>query len=129
MKIAAITDDGKTISAHFGHAEKCAVIEVEDGHVIGQELRDKPGRAGGDHDHDHDHHGGSHHHGQHRFHEKLAVMEDCQVVLCRGMGNPAYDKLVQAGLKPILTDIVDIETAVQAYIVGTITDDPCRRHK
>jgi predicted Fe-Mo cluster-binding NifX family protein len=36
---------------------------------------------------------GRHHHGQHRFHEKLVVMEDCQVVLCRGMGNPAYEKL------------------------------------
>ena len=132
MKIAAITDDGKIISAHFGRAEKCAVIEVEDGKVIGQELRDKPGHAGGGHDHNHDdhhNHGGSHHHGQHRFHEKLAVMEDCQVVLCRGMGNPAYDKLVEAGLKPILTDIVDIETAVQAYIAGTITDNPRRRHK
>ena len=138
MKIAAITDDGKIISAHFGRAEKCAVIEVEDGKVIGQELRDKPGHAGGGHDHDHEHdhnhdnhhnHGGSHHHGQHRFHEKLAVMEDCQVVLCRGMGNPAYEKLVEAGLTPILTDIVDIETAVQAYIAGTITDNPRRRHK
>jgi len=132
MKIAVITDDGKTISAHFGRAEKCAVIEVEDGKVVGQELRDKPGHAGGGHDHDHDHddhHGGSHHHGQHLFHEKLAVMEDCQVVLCRGMGNPAYEKLVQAGLQPILTDIVDMETAVQAYIAGTIIDNPRRRHK
>lgn len=152
MKIAAITDDGKTISAHFGRAEKCAVIEVEDGKIISQELRDKPGHAGEDHDHEHEHEhehenehehehmhlhvqqdshhtGGSHHHGQHRFHEKLAVMEDCQVVLCRGMGNPAYEKLVQAGLEPILTDIVDIETAVQAYIDGTIIDNPRRRHK
>ncbi|MCB9418728.1 MAG: dinitrogenase iron-molybdenum cofactor biosynthesis protein [Ardenticatenaceae bacterium] len=133
MKIAVITDDGKTISAHFGRAEKCAVIEVEDGNVVGRELRDKPGHAGGEHDHDHDHEhdhqGGSHHHGQHRFHEKLAVMDDCQVVLCRGMGNPAYEKLVQAGLQPILTDIVDIETAVQAYLAGTIIDNPRRRHQ
>lgn len=134
MKVAVITDDGKTISAHFGRAQKCAVIEVEDGKVIGQELRDKPGHAGGhnhehDHGHAHSHHHGSHHHGQHRFHEKLAVMEDCQVVLCRGMGNPAYEKLVQAGLKPILTDIVDMETAVQAYLDGTIIDNPRRRHK
>jgi predicted Fe-Mo cluster-binding NifX family protein len=122
------------------------VIEVEDGKVVGQELRDKPGHAGGDHDHDHNHdhdqdhlhvhvhnhdhhHGGSQHHGKHRFHEKLAVMEDCQVVLCRGMGNPAYEKLVQAGLEPILTDIVDIETAVQAYIDGNITHNPRRLHK
>ena len=131
MKIAVITDDGQTISAHFGRAGKCAVIEVEAGQVVGQELRDMPEHAGGGHDHDHDHHnhGESHHHGQHRFHEKLAVMADCQVVLCRGMGNPAYEKLVQAGLKPILTDIADMETAVQAYLAGTIIDNPRRRHQ
>ncbi len=137
MKIAVITDNGQTISAHFGRAGKCAVIEVEDGQVLGQELRNMPAHGGGGHDHDHDHdhdhnhhdHGESHHHGQHRFHEKLAVMADCQVVLCRGMGNPAYEKLVQAGLKPILTDIVDVETAVQAYLAGTIIDNPRRRHK
>jgi predicted Fe-Mo cluster-binding NifX family protein len=128
MKIAVITDDGQTISAHFGRAGKCAVVEVEDDRVIGQELRDMPEHGGHDHDHDHDH-GGSHHHGQHRFHEKLAVMEDCQVVLCRGMGNPAYEKLVQAGLQPILTDIVNVETAVQAYLAGTIIDNPRRRHQ
>lgn len=130
MKIAAITDDGQTISAHFGRAEKCAVIEIEDGKIVGQELRDKPGHAGGDHDHDHEHGHDHHHHGGgHNFHKKLAVMADCQVVLCRGMGNPAYEKLVQAGLQPILTDIVDVETAVQAYIDGTITHNPRRLHK
>jgi hypothetical protein len=37
--------------------------------------------------------------------------------------------LVQAGLQPILTDIADMETAVQAYLVGTIIDNPRRRHK
>lgn len=127
MKIAVMTDDGKTISVHFGRAGKCAVVEVEDGRIVGRELRDMPAHAAGDHDHDHNHHGG-HHRGQHHFHEKLTVMEDCQVVLCRGMGNPAYDKLVAAGLKPILTDSVDVETAVQAYIDGTIIDNPRRRH-
>ena len=60
MKIAAITDDGKTISAHFGSAPKIAVIEVEDGQVIGRELRDKPGHS---HEHGHDHdHGHGHQH-------------------------------------------------------------------
>lgn len=133
MKIAVITDDGQTISAHFGRAGKCAVIEVADGEVVRRELRDMPSHAGGDHDHSHntshDHSRHSHHHGQHRFPEKLAVMQDCRVVLCRGMGNPAYEKLVQAGLQPILTDIVEMETAVQAYLDGTIVDNPRRRHQ
>ena len=45
-----------------------------------------------------------------------------------GWANPAYENLKQAGLKPITTDIKDIETAVQAYIDGTIIDNPRRRH-
>ena len=33
MKIAAVTDDGKTISAHFGRARYYVVVTVEDGKV------------------------------------------------------------------------------------------------
>jgi len=143
MKIGIVTDDGKTISAHFGSAAKIAVLEVENGQVIGRELRDKPGHS---HEHGHDHEQGhgrqqqgliqvqenhehDHQHGGHgRFQEKLAVMQDCQVVLARGMGYPAYENLKRAGLEPITTDIKDIETAVQAVIDGTIVDNPKRRH-
>lgn len=146
MKIGIITDDGKTISAHFGSAAKLAVYEVVDGAVIGRELRDKPGHSHHDHEHghgrqqqdliqveeqhDHEHqHGEGHQHGGHgRFQQKLAVMQDCQVILARGMGHRAYENLQQAGLQPITTDIKDIETAVQAYIDGTIIDNPRRRH-
>ena len=136
MKIAIVTDDGEKISAHFGSAQKCAVYEVVDGQIVGRELRDKPGHAHG-HDHDHDHnahhhnhqHGHDHQHGGHgRFQEKLAVMHDCQIVLARGMGHRAYENLQRAGLQPITTDIVDVETAVQAIINDTIVDNPRRRH-
>jgi predicted Fe-Mo cluster-binding NifX family protein len=33
MKIAAITDDGRTISQHFGRASHYMVVTIEDGKI------------------------------------------------------------------------------------------------
>jgi predicted Fe-Mo cluster-binding NifX family protein len=43
MKLAGITDDGRTISLHFGRARYYLVVTVEDGKIAGQELREKAG--------------------------------------------------------------------------------------
>jgi predicted Fe-Mo cluster-binding NifX family protein len=141
MKIAVLTDDEKTISAHFGRAKTCLVFETDGEQIVSREARAMP--AHGHHDHGHHHHDHSHdhiqiqehkhddhsHHGGHgRFGQKFAAMQDCQVVLTRGMGYPAYDKLTQAGLRAITTDIKDVETAVTAVINNTIVDNPKRRH-
>jgi len=53
---------------------------------------------------------------------------DCDVLLGRGMGRGAQLGLQQIGLKPILTDIAEIDEAVQAVIDGTIVDNPDRVH-
>jgi hypothetical protein len=45
MKIAAITDDGKTISQHFGRAPYYLVVTVEGGEIVERELRDKLGHT------------------------------------------------------------------------------------
>ena len=45
------------------------------------------------------------------------------------MGQPAFVKLQQAGIEPILTDIREVDTAVQAYLDGTITSNPKRVHQ
>jgi predicted Fe-Mo cluster-binding NifX family protein len=141
MKIAAVTDDGKTISAHFGRAIKYAVLTVEDGQITGSELRDKANH------HDFQHEGSEHHeipiqpsgykqapghgHGKHSAekHQRMfATIPDCQFVLARGMGQGAHIGLEQMGIRPILTDISEIEAAVQAVIDGSIEDHPERLH-
>ncbi len=43
MKIAAITEDGATVSQHFGHAPYYLVVTVEDGKLLSKEKRDKAG--------------------------------------------------------------------------------------
>ena len=52
MKIAIITEDGTTVSQHFGRAHLYVVATVEDGKVVGKETRDKAGHhtfSGGEH--------------------------------------------------------------------------------
>ena len=41
MKIALITDDGKTISQHFGRAPYYLVVTIDEGKVIDRETREK----------------------------------------------------------------------------------------
>jgi predicted Fe-Mo cluster-binding NifX family protein len=127
MKIAAITDDGKTISQHFGRAMHYLVVTVEDGQITDRELRDKMGHS---HFANEPHHQGEVHGQQHGFdaaaqdrHARMAQsIADCQVLLCRGMGAGAYQSMQVQGIRPIVTDIADIEEAVKAYIDGRIID-------
>jgi predicted Fe-Mo cluster-binding NifX family protein len=134
LRIAAVTEDGKNISQHFGRAPNYLVLTVAEGQVVSRELRQKPG---------HTHFAGEHHaestHGQtggHGFdpaakdrHARMAaVIADCQFVLARGMGAGAYQSMAQAGIRPILTDLADIDEAVQAVIAGDIVDHTERLH-
>jgi predicted Fe-Mo cluster-binding NifX family protein len=133
MKIAAITDDGKTISRHFGRARHYQVHHIENGTVVGRELRDKAGHHDFAHEHEHDHdhrHEGRHDPRGHGFgagatsrHTRMIeAITDCDALLVRGMGQGAYAALEAAGIKPIVTDIETIEEAVRAYLDGKIVD-------
>jgi predicted Fe-Mo cluster-binding NifX family protein len=136
MKIAAITDDGKTISQHFGRAAYYQVVTVEDGKVISSELRPKLGHQQftNEPNTEHDDHADSQQgHGlspaSHDKHVRMsAAIEDCEALLCRGMGMGAYQSMQQRGIRPVVTDIAEIEAAVQAYIRGEIVDRVDRLH-
>mgnify|MGYP000191623110 CR=1 FL=1 len=132
MKIAAITDDGKTISQHFGRAQYYLVVSEENGQIVQREMRPKLG-----HSHfssqSHEEHGHGHHHGQdpasHDRHIQMAeAIRDCEVLLCRGMGRGAYESMKQLNIRPILTTIADIDEAVAAYLSGQIVDHPEKLH-
>ena len=139
MKIAAATDDGKTISAHFGRAIKYAVLTVVEGQIASQELRDKANH--------HDFHQEGRHEytiqptgykeapgrgqGKHSAEKHQRMFEnisDCQVVLARGMGQGAFTGLEQMGIRPILTEIKEIEAAAQAVVDGSIENRQERLH-
>ena len=130
MKIAVVTDDHRTISAHFGRAVSYEVFTISDGKITGQETHPKPAHNQFANE-PHDEPGYAHGQGpaaEGRHTNMLEPIRDCQVLLARGMGQGAHDSLTRSGIQPILTDIPEIEQAVKAYMVGQLTDHPERLH-
>ena len=123
MKIAAVTDDGKTIHSHFGQALYYEVLTIENNAVVARERRNKPAHQ----------HGGQHEHqpssGDTHAQGMAKVIADCQVLLARGMGQPAFQALQAAGIQPVLTEKQTIDDAVQAYLRGDLTHRAERVHQ
>jgi predicted Fe-Mo cluster-binding NifX family protein len=131
VKIAFVSDDGRTISQHFGHASLYVVLTIEDDRVVARELRDKRG---------HQHLGALVHleavgspHGlgpeSRDTHARMAeAIADCQVVVTRGMGRGAHRSLQGLNIQALIVDEADIDEAAQVYIAGGLQDHPERLH-
>ena len=129
MKIAAVSDDGFTISQHFGRAQYYIVVTVENGEIISHETRSKLGHGqfAGENRDEHQKIEDPRGHGydpaaQNRHARMATAIADCDVLLTRGMGAGAYESMKQAGIRPVVTSIVNIDEAVKAVISGEITD-------
>jgi len=125
MKIALVSDDHQTISAHYGRAQFYEVFTIEAGKVTAHEAFARANQwltvNNGGHAPEHEHH--------HHDHNAMIVMiSDCQVLLARGMGMDAHLSLKEHGIQPIITDIREIQAAVDAYLAGTLIDHPERLH-
>jgi len=139
MKIAFVSDDGRTISQHFGRARYYVVVTVEDGQPIAWETRPRtlPHAQGHGHHHGHsghhDHDSPSAGHGMgpqaaERHAAMLEQLRDCQVLIAGGMGMGAYQNMSEAGLEVIATNMRSIEDAVRAYLDGTLVHQERRVH-
>ena len=114
MKIAIATEDGVTVSQHFGRAPFYVVVTVEGGRVVGDEKRAKAG-----------HHvfatqehrvskGQQHGYGvaSTARHERMAeAIGDCEVVIAGGMGWGAFESMRARGIEVVVTDERDIREA------------------
>lgn len=125
MKIALVSDDHQTISAHYGRAQFYEVFTIEAGKVTAHEAFARTNQwltvNNGGHAPEHEHH--------HHDHNAMIVMiSDCQVLLARGIGMGAHLSLKEHGIQPIITDIREIQAAVDAYLAGTLIDHPERLH-
>jgi predicted Fe-Mo cluster-binding NifX family protein len=136
ISIAVVTDDGQTISRHFGRARQYEVFRIEGGAIVGRERRDKPGHHamhghdGGQHGHTHGH-GHDHHSDEQarRTHDgMLAPIRDCHAVITGGMGMGAWHHLERAGITPVITTHQMIDEAVHDFIHGTLENHPDRLH-
>jgi predicted Fe-Mo cluster-binding NifX family protein len=134
MKIAAVSEDGVSISQHFGRAPFYVVVTVENGKIVSHETRDKMGHAqfGGE-THEEAHGADPRGHGfdpaaQNRHAQMAAAILDCEVLLARGMGAGAYESMKQANIRPVVTDVANIDEAVQAYLAGSLEDHVEKLH-
>jgi predicted Fe-Mo cluster-binding NifX family protein len=132
MKIAVVTDDGKTICQHFGRALYYTVVTVENGKVVGKEQRNKAGH----------HMPGAEHASQATHGEKhgfdanaqtshagmMANIMDCQLLIAGGMGWGAQVSLKQNGIESLITDVNNIDEAIQLYIQGKLPNLTERLH-
>lgn len=132
MKIAAITDDGKTISQHFGRAPYYLVVTVTDGQVMDCELRDQLGHTEFANEPHALERPGQQHCMDSASDDKLVRMAeaiaDCNVLLCRGMGTGAYESVKACKIVPVVTSIASIGEAVMAYLDGRMVDHAERLH-
>jgi predicted Fe-Mo cluster-binding NifX family protein len=127
MKIAVITDDGKTISRHFGRAPYYLIFSVENGTITQKTLVEKLGHnhfhsadASGNHEH------GPGHGMDAASHDRHAGMAnpilDCNALICGGMGMGAYQSMRMLNIQPIVTELSDPDLAVKQYLDGNLVD-------
>jgi len=132
MKIAAVSDDGISISQHFGRAPYYVVITVEEGRTVGSEMRPKAGHdVFGAQAHSHPAPGTRHgcDAGSESKHRLMAeTIADCEVLIAGGMGWGAHESLRASGIRPIVTDLTDIRQAVLRLLAGDLPDLTDRLH-
>jgi len=125
-KVAFPTEDGQTISRHFGRAPLFKIVAIQNGIQTAAELRGNPNEQS---HHEHQHHEHQHQGGHNQGHgAKFALVADCQVLIGAGMGQPAYDRLQNMGLEVFLTGEKQIDAALAHYLNGTLTSDMRRIH-
>jgi len=126
MNIAFVTDDGKTISKHFGRAQYYLVVGIENDEETSRSLREKMGhkhfsgedagreRADGPH--------GLSPASQNRHSRMLEAITDCQVIVAGGMGQGAYVSMQEGGKQVFVVAMNDINEALEAFKAGTLED-------
>jgi predicted Fe-Mo cluster-binding NifX family protein len=132
MKIAVISDDGISISQHFGRAPYYVVVTLEDGQIVAEEARPKLGHGAfvsqphADLDAQGRHGFGT---GAQSRHQQMAeAIGDCQALIAGGMGWGAQESLQQLGIEVVVTDVEDAREAALRYAKGDLPNLVERLH-
>jgi len=130
LKIAIPTNDGTTISRHFGQAKAFLIVTLADGEIIEQELRRLPDTGEDDHHHEHNHdHEHGHGEGGNPAHmAKFDYLKDCQFLIGGGMGQPAVQRLNNMGVQVALSDHKNIADLLEEIKTGQVKHNPKRVH-
>jgi len=127
MKIAVASEDGVSISHHFGRSRSFLVFETQDKQIVGRSLRDNTftAHALGECQEGQPH---EHHHGHGAI---VNALRDCEVILCYGMGWRAAEDLKQNGIQAfVVQGEATPEQAVVEYLAGklNLAGSFCRCH-
>ncbi len=125
MKIAIVTDDGNTVSKHFGRAKNFLVVSIDNGIVIDRSMREKMSHDHFAHEehHEHTHGNDGTSESSHQKHTGMVqVITDCEVLISGGMGRGAYVSLQQLNIRPIVTDLDEINQVITKFISGKLID-------
>ena len=122
--IAFVTDDGATISSHFGRALYYEMITLQNGKIVDRKRVSKAGHQ----TFGPEAQGEQGHHDDHKHAAMTAPLAGVAVLVARGMGLGAQQHLLASGIQPILTDLQAIDEAVEHYVAGTLVDNPRRLH-
>ena len=118
MKIAVATIDGVSVSQHFGQSKGFVVFEAEGSTLGAREFRTNHHTP---HAQGLCNHEGGHQHGAHNHGNILELLNDCNVVLCGGMGAGAAQALRTQGIEPIILAVASsADEAVACYLNGTL---------
>ena len=142
-KIAFVTDDGATISSHFGRAMYYEICTLDGTTVVSRERVPKSGHhsqgqhaPGQEHQHGHEQEhqhapGQEHQHGHGHGHDHggmISPISDCTVLVARGMGMGAHNALRAMGITPLLADEQTIDAALEKYLAGSLVTNDRRLH-
>jgi predicted Fe-Mo cluster-binding NifX family protein len=118
MKIAVASNDGVSVSRHFGRTNRFSIYEVENDRILAEERRCdiRAVCADGDCEAHHVYHNRVHDYGH-----MIAALEDCRVIVCRGMGWRAAAALVRRGINPlVISGDISPREAAEQYLAGTL---------
>ncbi len=122
MKIAAPTEDGRTIAPDFARASYYAVLTVDGGVIAGRELRQKRPQGWFRTASHVEHHGPANAapEAAHVHDQLVDPIRDCEVVLASGIAPVDLGHLEEAEIWPVIVEPGPIDTAVEAFLQGTI---------
>jgi predicted Fe-Mo cluster-binding NifX family protein len=131
MKIAVATNDQQRVTGHIGRCRSFMVFELENGTILGKELRNNTFTSHGSkeaHHHDHNHGEGAGHH-----HTRLIEgLKDCTYLISSGGGWRVVEDLKANNITTLFTDEVFIEAAMEKYLKGELKNNAdlvCRAHE
>ena len=112
MQIAVTSQNRKTVTEHAGKCRKFWIYDIKAGRVVSRQLVELGIE-----------------HSFHASHDAFPVqLANINALITGSVGNGLYQRLMQQGVKPVITVEEDPDTAVQGYLNNTLDLFPVGHH-